>query len=107
MWRVVLFVCVFVSKCGVCVSRVVWHAEKPPCVDSTRLRVYIQNVPVYASNTRTRFSTCARVAGTHGDVLNLHTGSVLSLHTGVITSSAYQEKPMKSSHWFTKSNQWM
>ena len=37
------------------------------------LRVYIQNVPVYGGNTRTCVSTCARVAGIHGDVLNVHT----------------------------------
>ena len=38
-----------------------------------RLRVYVQNVPVYASTTRTCVETCARGAGTHGDVLNVHT----------------------------------
>ena len=37
------------------------------------LRVSIENVPVYAGNTRTSFSTCAGVAGIHGDVLNVHT----------------------------------
>ena len=38
-----------------------------------RLRVYIQNVAVYAGTTRTCVETCARGAGTHGDVLNPHT----------------------------------
>ena len=38
-----------------------------------RLRVYILNVPVYADTTRTCVETCARGAGTHGDVLNVHT----------------------------------
>ena len=38
-------------------------------------RVYIQNVPVYAGTTRTCVETCARGAGTHGDVLNVHTGT--------------------------------
>ena len=73
MWRVSLcvslslsVVCVWLG--GVCVCRVVWHAEKPPYVDSTRLRVYIQYVSVYAGNTRTCISTCARGASTHGDV---------------------------------------
>ena len=49
---------------------------------SKRLRVLIQNVPVYPGNTRTCFSACARVAGIHGDVLNQHTEAFLSLHTG-------------------------
>ena len=38
-------------------------------------RVSIQNVPVYAGTTRKCVSTCARGAGTHGDVLNAHTGT--------------------------------
>ena len=63
--------CVFV-----CVLR---HAEKkrekPVCGFKNAFRVYIQNVPVYAGTTRTCVSTCARDASTHGDVLNLHTGS--------------------------------
>ena len=33
----------------------------------------IQNVSVYAGTTRTCVSTCARGAGTHGDVLDGHT----------------------------------
>ena len=64
---VCVFSCVFVlrhaEKCG---KTRVWIQK--------RLRVYIQNVPVYAGTTRTYFSTCARGAGTHGDVLNVHTG---------------------------------
>ena len=41
--------------------------------------MYIQNVPVYAGNTRTCFSTCARAhterfGRTHGDVLDGHMG---------------------------------
>ena len=54
------------------------------------LRVPIQNVPVYAGNTRTCFSARARVAGTHGGALNLHTEGQ---GAEVIVSSAYQEKP--------------
>ena len=34
--------------------------DPSPCVDSNRLRVYIQNVSVYAGTTRTCVSTCAR-----------------------------------------------
>ena len=48
-------------------------SKRFPCVDSKRLRVYIQNVPVYSGNTRTCLTTFARVAGIHGDVLNIHT----------------------------------
>ena len=43
------------------------------CVDSKRLRVYVQNVPVCTGTTRTCVSTCARVARLHGDVLNVDT----------------------------------
>ena len=35
--------------------------------------MYVQNVPVYTGTTRTYVSTCARGAGTHGDVLNVQT----------------------------------
>ena len=45
-----------------------------PCVHSKRARVYVQNVPVCTGTTRTCVSTCARGAGTHGDVLSGHTG---------------------------------
>ena len=66
-------VCVFVCVvcvvcwlvCGVCWC-VLRHGEKrgkKPCVDS--------NVPVYASTMC--FQHVARGAGTHGDVLNVHT----------------------------------
>ena len=91
-WWVCVSSCVFVwccvAWCGVC--RVVWHAENPvcrlktlSCVDSKRPRVCRQHAHML-------FSMCA---GTHGDVLDLHTESVLSLHMGVIASSAYQEQP--------------
>ena len=79
-WCVVVSSCVCVW-CGV-VCRVVWHAENPVCRLKNALRVYIQNVPVYAGNTRTCFSACARGASTHGDVLNLRSEAFLSLHTG-------------------------
>ena len=45
-----------------------------PCVDSKRPRVYVQKVPVCAGTTPACGNTCARGAGTHGDVLNPHTG---------------------------------
>ena len=53
--------CVF-SVC-VCVCAVVLlllccgvHSKHPPCVHSTRPRVSVQNVPVYAGTTRTRYN---------------------------------------------------
>ena len=48
--------------------------KKKPCVDPQRPRVYIQHVPVCTGTTRTCLNTCARGAGIHGDVLNVHTG---------------------------------
>ena len=68
-------VCLFMC-CGTLKKR-----EKTRVWIQKRLRVYIQNVSVYAG-TRTCVSTCARAAGTHwgrferthGDVLNPHTG---------------------------------
>ena len=41
----------------------------------TRLCVYVQNVSVCTGTTRTCVSACTRGAGTHGDVLNAHTGA--------------------------------
>ena len=52
---------------------------KTPWADSTRLHVYIRNVPVYAGNTRTYFSARARDDRRHREVLNVHTVT-LNLH---------------------------
>ena len=60
-------VCVGVCVCVLCCVCAVW------CGMLKNLRVHIQNVSVYAGNTRTCFSTCARGAGIHGDLLNGHT----------------------------------
>ena len=79
--------------------RVVWHAENPVCRLKKRFHVCIQNVPVYAGTTRTCFSTCARGAGIHGDVLNPHTG-----RQGVIVSSAYQNLPTYGHHVLQRFN---
>ena len=46
-----------------------------PLTSPPASRMSVQNVPVYAGITRTCVSTCARGAGTHGDVLNVHTGT--------------------------------
>ena len=83
--------CVRVCVCACCGT--LKNVKKNRVWIQKRLRVCIQNVPVYAGTTRTCVSTRARGAGTHGDVLNLHTESVLSLHTAVIASSAYNEQP--------------
>ena len=98
---VVVSLLVVVCVC-VCVLR---HAEKTWKKNrlwiQKRLRVCIQNVPVYAGTTRTCVSTCARGAGTHGDVLNLHTEGVLYIHTGeqgVIVSSGNQNLPTYGCH---------
>ena len=66
VWCVWYVVCVVCVVCGVCGVVSAWHAEK-------NLRVQVQNVPVCTGTTRTCVTTCARGAGTHGDVLNLHT----------------------------------
>ena len=74
LWCVVS--CVWcVLCCVLClVSCVLWcdTLNPPP-------RVSVQNVTVRTGNTRTCFYTCARGAGTHGDILNGHTGSVFSV----------------------------
>ena len=46
----------------------------------TRPHMYVENVPVCTGTTRTCFNTCARCAGIHGDVLNVHMGTCLSGH---------------------------
>ena len=78
-----MFVCVFVC-CGTLKKREITRVSI-----QKRSRVYIQNVSVYAGTTRTCVSTCARGAGTHQDVLNVHTGS----KGWIIGSSAYQNLP--------------
>ena len=52
-----------------------------------------KNVPVCTGTTRTRFNTCARCAGTHGDVLNVHMGTCLSGHTGFFSVSHHTTTP--------------
>ena len=76
--------CVF----GVCVCVDVGVSRSHPSLSHSSPRVHFQNVTVCTSTTPASVSTCARGAGTHGDVLNVHTEGVLSLHTGVIASSA-------------------
>ena len=65
---------VWCLRCAVCaVCGAAWHAENTsecrfktsPCVGSKRIRVYRQNARM--------LNTCARFAGIHGCVLNLHT----------------------------------
>ena len=74
-------VCAVWCVCVVCVWRGLTRGKLPvcrlktsPCAGSKRLRVYPQNDRMC--------STCARFAGTHGGVLNLHTETFFNLHTG-------------------------
>ena len=60
----------------------------PPYVRPKRPRVHVQNVPVYAGITPASVTTCGRRAGTHGDVLNVHTGAFLNPHTFFSTFSS-------------------
>ena len=83
--RVVLCLVLWCGLCGVC--GVLCETLKKPCVHSKHPRMYVQNVPVYAGTTRTRVVTCARGAGTHWDVFNVHTGTCLSGHTGSVFTS--------------------
>ena len=57
--------CCVVVVFGVCVS---------VCIGKGRDCVYVQTASVCTGTTRTCVSSCARGAGTHGDVLNRHTG---------------------------------
>ena len=79
VWCVVVccVLCCGVVVCGVvfgvcvCVGR----GERDRVYVHNALRVAIHNVPVCTGTTRTCVSTCARGAGIHGDVLNVHTGT--------------------------------
>ena len=74
-----------------------WHAENPVCT--------FQTSSVCTGTTPACGNTCGRGAGTHGDVLNVHTGGVLNGHTGrkeggggrgegiVTVSSSHQNLP--------------
>ena len=64
----------------------------PLCVDSKRPRVYVQNVPVCTGTTRACFNTCARGAGIHGDVLNVHTEAFLKPNTGSFSVPQHTHK---------------
>ena len=95
----VVVVCVCVCVCVCCGTL---KKRGKPCIWlQKRFRVYIQNVPVYAGTTRTCVETCARGAGTHGDVLNRQTETFwIDTHgvQGVIVSSAYQNLPTYGYH---------
>ena len=65
----------------------------PVCPLNTRPHMYVENVPVCTGTTRTCFNTCARCAGIHGDVLNVHMGTCLSGHTGFFSVSHHTTTP--------------
>ena len=74
---VVRCVCCWCAMCGCwcwCVTQTTPFL--PVCTFKTpppHPRVYIQNVPVCTGNTPASVTTCGRGAGTHRDVLNVHT----------------------------------
>ena len=94
--------CVAVLCCVLCcVVCVVWCVarlgtqKKPPCVDSKRPRVYRHHAHMcYHMRAWCRY-TRGRFESTHGGFSYGHTGE---RGGGVTVSSAYQEKPTKSSH---------
>ena len=96
--RGVCLVCVCVCLVSVCVCVfvcVLRHAEKRGKTVfgfKKRLRVYVQNLPDCTGTTRTCVETCARGAGTHGDVLNVHTEfrSVSHINTHTLTHTTQQ-----------------
>ena len=69
--------CVCVVRCAVCVCLclclvcgcwcVMWHAEKPPCVDSKRLRVYRQHARMCLNMRACCRFTRRRCERTHGE----------------------------------------
>ena len=72
--------------------------------------MYVQNVPVCTGNTSTCVNTCGCGAGTHGDVLNVHTGEeggghrqfclLKFAHVGVITCPrGSTKKPMDATYF--------
>ena len=80
LWCVSSWLWLWLSSWYVCVCGVVWHVENAP-------GLYIQNVPVCRHHAHVCFNTCARGAGIHGDVLNVHTGTFLDGHTGFFSVS--------------------
>ena len=65
--------CVWCVCFGLCLC-VLRHAENPVCPFKT-LPVCILKTSLCTGSTRTCVQTCARDTGTHGDVLNVHTGT--------------------------------
>ena len=103
VWCVVLCCVVLcVVWCGVvwCVARL-GTQRKPPCVDSKRPRVYRHHAHMcYHMRAWCRY-TRGRFESTHGGFLDGHTGEReerKEREREVTVSSAYREKPTKSSH---------
>ena len=108
------YVVVVLWRCGVSIP-------SSPCVRPKRPRVSVQNVySVHRQHTHMLKHMCAwcrytrgRFGRTHGDVLNVHTGT-LNKHTGaregVNVSAAHQNWPTLGYHVpqkFTESDHWM
>ena len=73
-----------------------------------RPRVYVQNLPVCTGTTRTCVETCARGAGTHGDVLSGHTEfrsvSHTNTHTHILTHTTHTQDTREASQQHTQHN---
>ena len=83
--------------------RVLKKCRKSTCfTDEKRHRVYVQSVPVCSGTTRTCVSTCARGAGTHGDVLNLRTEGFSACQAAPHTTPTQNTHTTQTTHTNTQ-----
>ena len=80
---------------------VLWRPFKTPVCPSKTSPCVRPRRPVYAGTTRTCYNVRARGAGTHGDVLNVHTEAFLNPHTGVLQRFTPQHKTQHTRHTTT------
>ena len=70
------------------------HHSSPRLYVQNARCVYIQNVPVCTGTTPASVTTCGRGAGTHGNVLNVHTGFSAchtTPHAHITTTTTYTQ----------------
>ena len=72
---------------------------------SKNLRVQIQSVPVCTGTTPACGNTCARGAGTHGDVLNLHTEVFSACQAAPHTTPHTQHTTQHNTQHYTHTTQ--